>query len=215
MKASDIPYVLLGLSILALVASFSIWQTIRQRRSAQTAALNLHGVIESIARALNMRLDDRSGTPAIHGSGLPGMKAVVRDHATTIRPKLLAPHSTSALSFSISIAPRPGSRWVMPSASIQPDLEVSEQAYLSAKRDKLAMLCPTQESRLRDLFAPRREPLRVVAAHIVSGSISVDLQPAEGIRKNASLTASVDSDDLRRIVEDLVSIAEALPSQPA
>jgi hypothetical protein len=59
MKASDIPYVLLGLSILALVTSSSIWQTIRQRRSAQTAALDLHGVIESIARALNMRLDER------------------------------------------------------------------------------------------------------------------------------------------------------------
>jgi hypothetical protein len=255
LKASDTPYVLLGLAILAVVTWFSIWQTIRLCRSAQATASNLRRVIESIARALNMQLDDGSGPskdlpsrlPTMKGaggehatraqpqvpdpidsaariltlldddtdlpSGLPRMKAVIREHATKVQPKVLDPRLPLALSFSISVAPRPGRRWVMSPAGTQPVLE--DLPSLRAKRDKLTRLCPGQQRRILALFAPERAPLRVVGAHVVSASISVDLQRPDDIPESTPSTSSADSDDLRRIIDDLVSIAEALPSQPA
>ena len=218
MKASDAPYVILGFSILALVTWFAVWQTVRLRRSAHALASDLRHVVESIAGALNMQLDTGVAHGAELSSRLPSMKATVRDHAITVQPKVLDVRAPLALGFSIAIVPRPGRRWTMPSTGTQPvreGLPASEQAYQCAKRDRLISTCPSQQKRIQDLFAPQRQPLRVVGAHVVSRSISVDLQGIGGSRDSMSSTSSADCDDLRRIVDDLVSIAEALPSQPA
>lgn len=210
MQTSDLPYLLVGLSLLALVTCFSIWQSLRLRSNSRATSLMLHDRVTSIAKALDMQLEQPS-----EPSGWPSMRGLVRAHVVRLQPRSLDVRSPLTLSFSIAVAPGAGRRWILPSDRPEPahaDVLASERAYLARQRDRWLAACPSQRQLIQDLFSPQRRPFRIVGAHLVSHSISVEVENSSAAADDSLAIASDKTRELRRVIDDLISIAEAFPS---
>jgi hypothetical protein len=221
----EILIVLLALALIVGIGVSAHWDVRRQMRVAAAEMAFTRTLLGKLAEPLGLTITDlppESGIPST-----PMLIGTYLGHEVRIKPTFT---QYSGDGFSVTyrdpsvtvvVTPLCDRYWRFPVLAQHPwhtkIFSYWKSRYLREEKERLAALLPGAASTLRRLFDPERRPLRVTEASLAARSLSIVAEyvaPPKVRFEGRSFRIRTDPVDLRHILDDILVIADALPSEP-
>jgi len=227
----EILIVLLALAFMGGTIAYGRWEARHQKRVAAAEMAFTRTLLAKFAEPLGLETKD---LPSIPESGIPSAPMLVGTyfgHEVRIKPSCELYYSGEGFSgdyptgnypsVTVVVTPPSDRRWRFPVLAQHPwhtkIFSNWKNRYLREEKERLAALLPGAASTLTRLFDPERRPLRVTEASLAARSLSIVAEyvaPPKVRFEGRSFRIRTDPVDLRHILDDILVVADALPSEP-
>jgi hypothetical protein len=205
---------------------FSFWVTRRDLAFDATELTLTQGVFEKVAEQLGLVLERERSSPE---ASVPIARGTYRKFEITIQPAYVeqtygetgfSPSSPYHHQKTDILVKAPSDRhWLVPKEPAQPWYKETfafwEKSIFKENRDRLAALLPPGANESLGLLSSKRRPLRVVNLDLSPRRLLITaeyVRPPKVRFRRLSFKMRTDPEDLHRMIDDIVAVAEALPS---
>jgi hypothetical protein len=228
----EVVALILAVLLVAGIIAYVFWGEYRAKKSAVAEMVFTSTLLERIAKPLGLA---RRELPAIIESSIPSVPMLIgmyRAHEIKIKPTYAESGAASIEGtgfrdmypyrdqlISVEVMACPHRHWLVPVQPERPWHKTTflfwEESNLKEREERLTQVIPAMTGVLSGLFDPARLPLRIAALDCAPRCLTVSAKyvyPPKLRFQGHSLKMRTDPEDLCRIIDDLIAVADVLPS---